>query len=411
MPRQLLSSGGQLLELSDAAARQSLYLHGEEDIGEGAVQTLLDSGRLQWITTLLEQTTAVFEGMTDERRDALLEDGLPCGDIGTQLRAAEASFIQMGGLEGVDGVDDFATRLLDLRWFDAPLPMTILAEGVAQLLSGKSADELRTLLVANDELGQEEKEAALREPLFSPPSAAVPDAAAPPPLARSVSLAMDDGADDEGNMMACLERCDAQTLCQLKAVSAGWQQRARRALFGRRSDVEVDVEELQHIGRLAAARQMPNLARLRGYGFTVELQAVGQADLEGEEDNDDDDDDAPLGGVTLRSCIQGEGEPPHELLLAAVACAARGTVRGVPVQRLREDDAIGSLNLERSGLGVISAELLGLMLPAATSVHTLRCVAGTTPVAQRDQPAFRCRTVVPALLPPPPGVRFRVSAH
>ena len=71
-------------------------------------------------------------------------------------------------------------------------------------------------------------------------------------------------------MMACLERCDAQTLCQLKAVSAGWQQRARRALFGRRSDVEVDVEELQHIGRLAAARQMPNLARLRGYGFTVE---------------------------------------------------------------------------------------------------------------------------------------------
>ena len=184
-------------------------------------------------------------------------------------------------------------------------------------------------------------------------------------------------------MMVCLKRCDAQTLCQLKAVSAGWQQRARRALFGRRSDVEVDVEELQHIGRLAAARQMPNLARLRGYGFTVELQAVGQADLEGEVK-----DDAPLGGVTLRSCIQGEGEPPHELLLAAVACAARGTVRGVPVQRLREDDAIGSLNLERSGLGVISAELLGLMLPAATSVHTLRCVTGTTPVAQRAQPAF-----------------------
>ena len=422
MPRQLRSSDGQLCTLSDAAARQSFTLtHMSEYTGDGAVQTLLDSGRLQWITALLQKTAAAFdlEGMTDERRDALLEDGLPCGDIGTQLRAAEASFIQMGGLEGVDGVDDFATRLLDLRWFDAPLPMTILAEGVAQLLSGKSADELRTLLVANDELGQEEKEAALREPLFSPPSAAVPDAAAPPPLARSVSLAMDDGADDEGNMMACLERCDAQTLCQLKAVSAGWQQRARRALFGRRSDVEVDVEELQHIGRLAAARQMPNLARLRGYGFTVELQAVGQADLEGEvddnddddDDNDDDDDDAPLGGVILRSCIQGEGEPPHALLLAAVACAARGTVRGVPVQKLREDDAIGSLNLDSSGLGVISAELLGLMLPAATSVHTLRCVTGTTPVAQRAQPAFRCRTVVPALLPPPPGVRFRVSAH
>ena len=297
MPRQLLSSGGQLLELSDAAARQSLYLHGEEDIGEGAVQTLLDSGRLQWITTLLEQTAAVFEGVTDERRDALLKEGLPRGTIEPQLREATAA-----ALEGVGGVANFATRLFDLKWFDSPLPMTILAEGVAQLLSRKSADALRTLLVANDELGQEEKEAALREPLFSPPSAAVPDAAvpdaaapdaaapnaaAPPPLARSVSLAMDDGADDEGNMMACLERCDAQTLCQLKAVSAGWQQRARRALFGRRSDVEVDVEELQHIGRLAAARQMPNLARLRGYGFTVELQAVGQANLEGEVDDND----------------------------------------------------------------------------------------------------------------------------
>jgi hypothetical protein len=69
--------------------------------------------------------------------------------------------------------------------------------------------------------------------------------------------------------------------------------------------------------------------------------------------------------------LVGQGEPPHELLLAAVACAARGTVRGVPVQQLQEDDAIGSLNLDRSGLGVISAELLGLMLLAVTSVHTL----------------------------------------
>ena len=101
-----------------------------------------------------------------------------------------------------------------------------------------------------------------------------------------------------------------------------------------------------------------------------------------------------LGGAALRSCIhEGEGEPPHALLLAAVACAAPGTVHGVPVQRLREDDAIGSLDLARSGLGVISAELLGLMLPATTSVHTLRCVARTTPLAQRAQPAF----------PPPQG--------
>ena len=144
--RQLLSSGGQLFELSDAAARQSLYLHGDEDIGDGAVQTLLDSGRLQWITTLLEQTAAVFEGMTDERRDALLKEGLPRGDIEPHLSQAVAAV-----LEGVGGVANVATRMFDLKWFDSPLPMTILGEGVAQLLSGKSADALRTLLVANDD--------------------------------------------------------------------------------------------------------------------------------------------------------------------------------------------------------------------------------------------------------------------
>ena len=166
---------------------------------------------------------------------------------------------------------------------------------------------------------------------------------------------------------------------------------------------DVNVECLNEAGRLwevvIAGRQLPQLARLRGFGFVVNLEEVRNADLGAEEENDEDDDgaaeddNAPLGGVALRSCIQGEGEPPHELLLAAVACAARGTVRGVPVQQLQEDDAVGSLNLDHSGLdspglSVISAELLGLMLPATTSVRTLRCVAGTPPLAERAQPAF-----------------------
>ena len=190
---------------------------------------------------------------------------------------------------------------------------------------------------------------------------------------------------------AVLQEVDAAAMCQLKAASVAWCAHARRELCSRlccregASITDVNVECLNEAGRpwevVIAGRQLPQLARLRGFGFVVNLEEVRKADLGAEEDDDeddddeeddDDDDDAPLGGVTLRSCIQGEGEPPHELLLAAVACAARGTVRGVPVQRLREDDAIGSLNLERSGLGVISAELLGLMLPAATSVHTLR---------------------------------------
>ena len=204
---------------------------------------------------------------------------------------------------------------------------------------------------------------------------------------------------------AVLQEVDAAAICQLKAVSVAWCAHARRELCTRlcrregASITDVNVECLHEAGRLwevvIAGRQLPQLARLRGFGFVVNLEEVRNADLDAEDDEDDDD--APLGGAALRSCIQGQGEPPHELLLSAVACAARGTVRGVPVQQLQEDelqeDELGSLDLNNSGLDVVSAELLGLMLPATTSVHTLRCVARTTPLAQRAQPAF----------PPPQG--------
>ena len=86
----------------------------------------------------------------------------------------------------------------------------------------------------------------------------------------------------------------------------------------------------------------------------------------------------PLGGAALRRCIhEGKGEPPHELLLAAVACGARGKVLRVPVQQLREDAIGRTLDLDdtTSGskcIGVVGLELLGLMLPAATSLRELR---------------------------------------
>ena len=119
-----------------------------------------------------------------------------------------------------------------------------------------------------------------------------------------------------------------------------------------------------------------------------------------DEDSDDDADDAPLGGAALRSCIEGEGEPPNELLLAAVACAAPGTVRRVPVQELREDDAIGGLDLDDNHYqsydtdGALEMGLLILMLPAATSLLDLRCVPGTRPFARELSLLSHYRTVV-----------------
>jgi hypothetical protein len=195
---------------------------------------------------------------------------------------------------------------------------------------------------------------------------------------------------------AMLQEVDAAALCQLKAVSVAWCTQARRELCNRlcrregqpetagvAGITDLDVAVLNDAGRpwevVVAGRQLPQLARLHGFGFVVDVQAVREADLDSEEDDDDEeeDDDAPLGGAALRSCIEGEGEPPRELLLAAVACAASDTVYGVPVQVLREDDAIGSLDLEESGIGIYGAGLLGLMLPVATSVHSLRCPSDT----------------------------------
>ena len=229
---------------------------------------------------------------------------------------------------------------------------------------------------------------------------------------------MDDAFDGLGGSLlaapqdvleAVLQEVDAAALRQLKAVSVAWCAHVRRELCNRLwlrlsrregqpepagvdSITDLDVECLNEAGRpwevVVAGRQLPQLARLHGYGFVVDLQAVREADLGAEEDDDDDDNEeedddvAPIGGDTLRSCIQGEGQPPDELLLAAVAfvaCAASGTVRGVPVERLREDDAIDELDLRASGIGVTGATLLAFMLPAAMSVRSLEYAINPNP--------------------------------
>ena len=220
-------------------------------------------------------------------------------------------------------------------------------------------------------------------------------------LGRSLLAAAEDVLE------AVLQKVDAAALCRLKAASVAWCAHVRRELCNRLwvrlcrregqpepagvdSITDLDVECLNEAGRpwevVVAGRQLPQLARLHGYGFVVDVQAVREADLgaedeeeEDDEEEDDDNGDSPLGGESLRSCIQGEGDPPNELLLAAVACAASGTVRGVPVQRLREDDAIGTLSFHDSGIGVTGATLLGLMLPAATSVRSLKYATNPNP--------------------------------
>ena len=224
---------------------------------------------------------------------------------------------------------------------------------------------------------------------------------------------MDDESDGLGGSLlaaqdvleAVLQEVDAAALRQLKAASVAWCAHVRRELCNRLwvrlsrregqpepagvdSITDLDVECLNEAGRpwevVVAGRQLPQLARLHGYDFVVDVQAVREAyppeaEHYDDEEEDDEDDVAPIGGDTLRSCIQGEGEPPHELLLAAVACAASGRVHEVPVERLREDDAIDELDLSESGIGVTGATLLAFMLPAAMSVRSLEYAISPNP--------------------------------
>ena len=135
--------------------------------------------------------------------------------------------------------------------------------------------------------------------------------------------------------------------------------------------VDLDVELLQAAGRshdaVVAGRQLPSLARLRGWGFVVDVQAVRQEDLLQQAVQPAE---ARLTRMitALRTCTQGEGEPPLELLLVAVACAASGAVLRVPVQQLREGDLV-ELDLSDRGIDVGGGRLLALLLPAIKLVR------------------------------------------
>ena len=99
---------------------------------------------------------------------------------------------------------------------------------------------------------------------------------------------------------AVLQQVDAAALRQLKAASVAWCAHVRRELCNRLwvrlcrregqpepagvdSITDLDVECLNEAGRpwevVVAGRQLPQLARLHGYGFVVDVLAVRRAAL------------------------------------------------------------------------------------------------------------------------------------
>jgi len=206
MPCRLRSSNEEIFALGDAAAELSITLQDirQDSTGDESVPVPLDSVSLQRVTTLFQKTRW----------------NIPHRVVKAMLGRQDDAF------------DHAVTLLRDLHWFNAPLLETVLAESVAMLLSGQSARALRLLLRAPKPtwFGDEAMQAALTEPLLTAPQLIGTDGTEEAEEETASSHGM-----TAGTIMLFLERCDARTLRELKAVSAAWQRWAREVLGGANS--------------------------------------------------------------------------------------------------------------------------------------------------------------------------------
>jgi hypothetical protein len=273
-------------------------------------------------------------------------------------------------------------------FLDAPGALNHAQCALATRLNGKRADELRELLGAMDDFGSaENRVAALAEPAFSPGGqlsvATAGSAVGPPALQPQPSLSGMAVTDDAKEV--ALGMVDVGTLAELKGVNRSWLALARRVLCSRLGRCEgqpaptqlaeitdLNIKVLVDAGRpweaAAAGRMLPSLARLRWEGFEVSVAAVRKVDLETPRQEREF-----LGGrakAALLSCIVGEGEPPLELLLAAVTCAGSGEIRGIPVQMMR-GDSVSELDLQFRTIGVEGGMLLAYLVPVMGGLTSL----------------------------------------
>ncbi|KOO21250.1 protein nlrc3 [Chrysochromulina tobinii] len=283
-------------------------------------------------------------------------------------------------------------------FLDAPRALNHAQCALGTRLNGKCANELRELLGATEGFGNaDERVAALAEPAFSPEGqlseATVGSAGGAPALLQPQPSLSGMAVTDDAKEVA-LGMVDVGTLVELKGVSQSWLALARRVLCSRLSRCEgqpaptqmaeitdLNIKVLVDAGRpweaAAAGRMLPNLARLRWEGFEVSVAAVREVDLDERDEDEDEEEGLFFGGpaerprrawkllgsyTALLSCIEGEGEPPLELLLAAVACAGSGEIRGIPVQMMR-DDSVSELDLQKINIGVEGGMLLAHLVP------------------------------------------------
>lgn len=114
------------------------------------------------------------------------------------------------------------------------------ATAISEVLRGRSAEVLRVVLDAADDMTAEERSAAISEPLLTPPSADDDGEIHGSRGGGGGGSASGDQSVDGGNdhsldsdaacWAICLSELDARSLRTLKAVSREWRARARRVL-------------------------------------------------------------------------------------------------------------------------------------------------------------------------------------
>ena len=349
--------------------------------GQGRVRLRAREGEAVEWTRRVAQRAGTLKDMMD---DAPTEDGVYPVPI---IAAAELAVLrEMCEADSMPArleqcsISELFRLIEGASFLDAPGALKHAQRALTTRLNGKRADELRELFGATDDFGSaEDRVAALAEPAFSPEGqlsvATVGSAAGPPALQPQPSLSGMAVTDDAKEV--ALGMVDVGTLAELKGVSQSWLALARRVLCSRLSRCEgqpaptqladitdLDIKVLVDAGRpweaAAAGRMLPSLARLRWKGFTVSVAAVREVDLETPSQEREF-----LGGrakAALLSCIEGNGEPPLELLLAAVGCAGSGEVLGIPVQMMR-DDSVSELDLRKRNIGVQGGMLLAHLVP------------------------------------------------
>jgi hypothetical protein len=270
----------------------------------------------------------------------------------------------------------------DALYLDAPIALKHLQRAIASRLNGMRAPVLGALIGAGGDFGSAEEHAPPNaEPAFGPED--VVEAPQQPASSTLPPEPLQQPSFSADAMEAALGLVDVATLAELKGVTRSWRALAQRVLCSRlcRRDgqpvptrldeiTDLDVEQLIEAGRpgdaAVAGRMLPGLARLHGYGYVVDVAAVRAADLQC--GMGDWRRPSLLHGAAkdaLNSCISGEGEPPLELTIAAVACAGFGFICGIPVQQMRED-SVTELDLSNSGLHAPAAMLVAYLIPATS---------------------------------------------